>query len=428
MVRLRQVAIAGSLLLLGLILGPLGWLAWSRQPQNDQLVFYRPSRPAIAALTQRVRDGESADDLGRIPIELELARLIFGLDHPYNRYDPQAYYTHEPDLNARCSFKEHPDRAWTMRTNSLGMRRDSEPSVSSPDLRVLVVGDSHVAGICNNSENLCAIAESVLEANHPGASIEVLNAARGGYSFWNYLGVLEKYLSLSPDVVVVTVFGGNDFTDVLLLAHVFEGTISRGLKPESKARREEALDESHYLLGQGYGTLLFFKDRPAELDFSLDASRRILEQIALTCSDSGAELLVMYLPSPLALPFEEAPRKEARVRAILDLDEEDLAFFNTLAARFLSTTAELGITTSDLTLILGDCADRCFWETDLHLSVHGHRRVGRHLASRLQSLQVVGERLRDAADVDHRAQQAAVIQAQIELVEAQRLEAGRRCR
>ena len=106
----------------------------------------------------------------------------------------------------------------------------------------------------------------------------------------------------------------------------------------------------------------------------------------------------MYLPSPLSLPFEETPQSAVRVGAILGFDEEDLALSSTLAARFLSTTAELGITTSDLTLILGDCADRCFWETDLHLSVHGHRRVGRHLASRLQSLQVIGERLRDATD------------------------------
>ncbi len=398
MVRSRQVAIAGSLLLIALILGPLGWWAWTQQPQDDQLVFYRPSKAAIEELTQRVRDGEFADDLGRIPIEPELARLIFGLDHPYNCYDPQAYFTHEPNLNARRSFKEHPDRGWTMRTNSLGMRRDSEPSSSSPDLRVLVVGDSHVDGICNNQENLCAIAESVLEAAHPGASVEVLNAARGGHSLWNYLGVVEKHLSLSPDVVVVTVFGGNDFTDTLLLAHAFEGTKTRGLTPESRARREEALEESRYVLGQGYGTLLFFKDRPAELEFSLDTTRRILMQIALTCSDAGAELLVMYLPSPLSLPFEETPQSAVRVGAILGFDEEDLALSSTLAARFLSTTAELGITTSDLTLILGDCADRCFWETDLHLSVHGHRRVGRHLASRLQSLQVVGERLRDAAD------------------------------
>ena len=382
----RKVAVGGSLLLIALLIGPLGWWAWSHSPENELLFFFRPSKTAIAELTQRARDGEYTDDLGRIPIGEEQAREIFGLDHPYNRYDPHAYFTHEPDLDALRSFKEHPLGGWRMRTNSVGMRRDSEPSVSPPDLRVLVVGDSHVDGICNNSENLCAIAEARLEASHPGASIEVLNAARGGHSLWNYLGVIERHLSLEPDVVVVTVFGGNDFTDVLLLAHAFDGTNSRGLTPESEERRTQALTKSHYVLGQGYGTLLFFKDRPPELDFSIEASRRILEQIALICSDAGAELLVMYLPSPLSLPLERAPRGEPEIREILGFSEDDLALSGVIRERFLSTAEDLGVTTLDLTPTLSECRDRCFWETDLHLSVAGHERVGVLLAARIQAL------------------------------------------
>ena len=178
----RSIAISGSILLLALVLGPLGWWGWRRIFEEEHLLLFTPSRAAIAELTQRVRDGESAGPLGRIPIEPELARQIFALDHPYNRYDSQAYWTHEPDLDARRRFDEHPDGAWTMRTNSLGMRRDTDPSSTPPDLRVLVLGDSHVDGICNNSENLCAIAESKLEADHPGTSVEVLNCARGGHS------------------------------------------------------------------------------------------------------------------------------------------------------------------------------------------------------------------------------------------------------
>ena len=394
MPRSRPAAILGSLLLLALTLGPLGWFAWRPQPQHHQLTFFRPSNSAVAELTQRVRDGESADALGRIPIELELATKLFGLDHPYNRYDSQAYYTHELNLDLRRSFKEHPDGSWTMRTNAHAMRRDTEPDTTAPDLRVLVVGDSHVDGICNNAENLCAIAESALEAEYPNASIEILNAARGGHSPWNYLGVIEKHLALVPDVVVVTLFGGNDFTDVLLLAHAFEGTISRGLTPASKARRKEALAKSRYVLGQGYGSLLFFKDRPAELDFALETTTRILDQIEQTCRDAGAELLLLYLPSPLSLHFADPPRGKPEVRAILELSVEDLARSHTLKTSILRAATELGITTHDLTPTLEECADACFWKTDLHLSVFGHQRIGSLLADLLQSLPGAADRLR----------------------------------
>lgn len=382
----RKLAVGGSLLLLALLISPLGWRSGEQDSEDKELSFYRPPQTALAELIQRAKDGEPADDLGRLPIDEELARELFGLDHPYNRYDPDAYYTHEPDLDAERAFKEHPEGAWRMRTNSVGMRRDSEPSTSPPSLRVLVVGDSHVDGICNNSENLCAIAEARLESEHPGATVEVLNGARGGHSPWNYLGVIEKHLALKPDVVVVTFFGGNDFTDVLLLGHAFEGTRPRGLMPESKERREEALSKSRYVLGQGYGTLLFFKDRPLELDFSFDVSRRILEKISRTCSDAGAELLLMYLPSPLSLPFEHAPRGEPVIRALLGFEEADLALPLTIQARLFSVAEGLGITTLDLTPTLTECRDACFWETDLHLSVTGHERVGLLLAERLGAL------------------------------------------
>ena len=382
MTRARKLAVALALLLLILLTSPLDW----RGSRSEELSFYKPPETAIERLIQRAKAGEQGDELGRLPIDEELARELFGLDHPYNCYDPDAYFTHEPNLDAVRRFNEHPLGSWRMRTNSLAMRRDSEPSGEAPTLRVLVVGDSHVDGICNNSENLCAVAEAALESAHPGASVEVLNGARGGHSLWNYLGVIERHLSLAPDVVVVTIFGGNDFTDVLFLGHAFEGTKPRGLTPESKERRAQALQESRYVIGQGYGTLLFFKDRPLELDFSMEVSGRILEEISRKCRDAGAELILMYLPSPLSLSFKRAPRREPEVRTILGLGEADLALPTEIRTRLLSEAEALELDTLDLTPLLSECRDACFWQTDLHLSVKGHERVGRLLAQRLMAL------------------------------------------
>jgi len=382
MTRARKLAVALALLLLFLLTSPLDW----RGSGSEELSFYKPPETAIERLIQRAKAGEQGDELGRLPIDEELARELFGLDHPYNHYDPDAYFTHEPNLDAVRKFKEHPRGSWRMRTNSHAMRRDSEPAAEAPILRVLVVGDSHVDGICDNSENLCAVAEAALEAAHPGATVEVLNGARGGHSLWNYLGVIERHLSLEPDVVVVTIFGGNDFTDVLFLGHAFEGTWPRGLTPESKELRARALQESRYVIGQGYGTLLFFKERPLELDFSMKTTARILEEISRKCSDAGAELVLMYLPSPLSLPFERPPHKEPEVRAILGLGGPDLALPTEIRARLLSEAEALELDTLDLTPLLSKCQDACFWRTDLHLSVTGHERVGQLLAQRLGAL------------------------------------------
>lgn len=389
----NRIAIAVSLLILAFFVAPLGFSSWNKLKQDKHLSFHRASRPVIAELSRRVRESDTTDPLGRITIGRELANEIYGLDHPYNRYDPQAIWTHEPNLNARRPFKEHPKGAWTMRTNSLGMRRDTEVQSTSPDLRVLVVGDSHVDGICDNSENLCAVAEASLRRTHPGRSIEVLNCARGGHSMWNYLGVIEKHAELAPDIVIVTTFAGNDFTDILMLGHIFDGSKSRGLSAEGKERREEMIALSPHILGQGYGSLLFFKERPGELSFALETTASLLRQIKRTCQESGAELMLMYLPSPLSFEREQLPHQELESRLILGLTEEDLALPRLISERFLEISASLEIPAIDLSTTLEDCALTCFWATDLHLSVEGHQRVGARLAEWIESSAVIAEQL-----------------------------------
>jgi len=389
----NRIAIAVSLLILAFFVGPLGWSSWNKLQEDKHLSFYRASKPAIAELARRARESGTTDPLGRITVDEELAEVIYGLDHPYNRYDRHAIWTHEPNLNAKRTFKEHPNQSWTMRTNSLGLRRDAEVATSKPDLRVLVVGDSHVDGICDNSENLCAIAEETLSRAHPGRSIEILNGARGGHSMWNYLGVIEKHIALAPDIVIVTTFAGNDFTDVLMLGHIFNGSKSKGLSAEGKLKRGEVIALRPHILGQGYGSLFFFKERPGELSFALETTAKILEQIKRTCQENGSELLIMYLPSPLSLPREELALHELEVRSLLGFTDEDLALPRRIRERFTAISAGLELPLLDLSPALGACVESCFWRTDLHLSVDGHHRVGDLLADWIESSASAAEHL-----------------------------------
>jgi hypothetical protein len=88
----------------------------------------------------------------------------------------------------------------------------------------------------------------------------------------------------------------------------------------------------------------------------------------------------MYLPSPLSFEREELTQEELDSRATLALTEEDLALPHFLSERFQEISAALGIPTIDLGATLDGCAETCFWQTDLHLSVEGHQKVGARLA------------------------------------------------
>ena len=132
--------------------------------------------------------------LKRFELTEERAQRLFPqIEHPWNRFDPLMYFGYEPDLHVRMKLEAHPDGFYWVTTNSLGLRREGEIAVQQPDLRILVAGDSHVDGVCNNSEAFPALLESALAADRPGQVVEVLNAARGGQSPFNYLGTLEKW-------------------------------------------------------------------------------------------------------------------------------------------------------------------------------------------------------------------------------------------
>ena len=98
----------------------------------------------------------------RWPVGPDVVARYFEIDGELTVYDPYSYFRHRGNLDVERPWEEHPDGRWMLRTNSLGMRRDSEPAAERPDLRVLVVGDSHTDGVCDNDESYCALLEAAL--------------------------------------------------------------------------------------------------------------------------------------------------------------------------------------------------------------------------------------------------------------------------
>ena len=367
-----------------LISSGISWLAWRSlrsggpsvelfQAQDD--TFRDLIEEYSAEPMQRIRNFADSP-LIRYRVPEELAHKFFPLHHPWNAYDPHAYYDHAPDLNAWRSFKEHPDGGFYMRTNSLGMRCDYEPAAEQPDLRVLVAGDSHIDGICNNSEAFSAVAEAQLEQQFPGRSVEVLNGARGGYSFYNYLGTYEKYApDLAPDALIVFVAGSNDLTGVLRLGHLFNRTRRIGGSDEVWDRRDRAIKAAPDVVGTGPAMLYYFKSFPDEIEAAFEFTRQICEELRRLCERDSVRLIFAFHPSSNAIGWENPPEGLATALEILGLTPEDEALHDALGARFLAMLDEMGIESIDLTPAFAGKADDSWWRTDLHMKPAGQARM-----------------------------------------------------
>lgn len=99
-----------------------------------------------------------------------------------------------------------------LHTNSLGLR-DGSPR-DDVDRTILVLGDSFTFGHgVDVEDNLTEVLEGRLQAGGE-ARVEVVNAGVPGYSTWHARKRLEQLAEpLSPDVVVLGFYVGNDFRD-----------------------------------------------------------------------------------------------------------------------------------------------------------------------------------------------------------------------
>src|SRR5215208_6568936 len=131
---------------------------------------------------------------------------------------PIVGYEHEPYADAFVTNPEHPEGGFRYRTNGLGLRRDGEVAIPKPAgvFRVLVLGDSQTAGFVNNDEHYPHRLEQLLRARPGGDRIEVLNAGISGYApHQSYLWWRERGATLEPDLVVLSVYVGNDVEEMM---------------------------------------------------------------------------------------------------------------------------------------------------------------------------------------------------------------------
>ncbi|MFG0316050.1 MAG: SGNH/GDSL hydrolase family protein, partial [Planctomycetota bacterium JB042] len=349
----------------------------------DELLRGRSIDPS--RLAPRPLDDERADVV-REPLSLNTARVFFtqaGVNRPFNQ---DFYYARAPNLEFRVEWPEHPDGAYVVRTNSLGMREDEEVFPIRPDLRVIVTGDSHTDGVCSNDESFPARLEHLLAARAPDRHVEVLNAAAGGYSFYNYLGVFEHYRYLEPHVFVMAVYGGNDFSAMVGLQRYFHH------RPPPH-RREPGIaqlvgdDAAPRGIGaQELGQACHFADNPEDVAIAVETATRITRELDRLGRKSGIRAIVVYVPPPFRGQPHRFVEETRTMLARVGLDEEELAVSDRIADAWLAAVRESDVPVLDLRPMFRSAEECLYFRRDSHIDLLAHERIADALLPIVESV------------------------------------------
>jgi hypothetical protein len=314
--------------------------------------------------------------LDREPIDERTARVLFPqLESRRYHYDPLAYFRPGRQRSDWLVWDEHPEGGWFVNTNSAGMRGVVEIRSERPTLRLVVVGDSHTFGKCGDHETFAHLLETALRRARQGDSVEVLNASAGGYDPWNYLGVIENCLPLEPDIVVVVLYGGNDFKGCMAVERYFHRRGAPRVPEHGPADLERFEDLGTAAFAQEVAQVLYFRANPEDEPIAAATVKAIAVEAQQECGERGAQLLCVYLPSPATVQADFFLPLLAPILAACDTRPSELEITDRLADQWLGDLRKIGIPELDLRPALGAAKAPCYWKRDLHLNVDGHRLV-----------------------------------------------------
>lgn len=390
--RQRMIALAiGSLLA-----AAIGFAAWNLRPQRgavalvDNLLEQEAQQTSRQLMPRGLTPPSNESSLGaqlkRRVLTKEEVTAWFGLQGTTHAiYDPIRIFRYRGNMHETFPWPEYPGGEWTRVTNSEGAREDHEFPDPPPDLFVLVAGDSHTDGFCDNSASYSNLLELALGKSHAGKSVEVYNTGVSGYSFYNYLGVLESLLDRKPQVFVSTFFAGNDFFEALKAQHLYAGSVppSRTRGYWDKVTRAAAL--STEALAQGLNQLLYLRENPDQATLALQAARSAASEIQRLCAENNIDWIPVYLPSPIDLPFPEWQELRAHAKEALTLSDADFEIANQLADQLLATLRERGADVLDLRPIFRAQSQPLYW-SDLHINLRGQEVVAQELLPRIEAL------------------------------------------
>ncbi|QDU67919.1 SGNH/GDSL hydrolase family protein [Engelhardtia mirabilis] len=303
--------------------------------------------------------------------------------------DPWVYFRRPENRSRVLHWREHPDGEFVRATGVAGLRLTGPLPAQRPEPLIVLTGDSHMDGVCAEDETAAAVLEANL-ALRPGVeAVRVLNAGVGQYTFPHYLAVAWRYLELAPDVLVVVVFGGNDFGAIDSVEAELAGEpepvrpagydqhIQRVVKTKLAGRRGGAS------LWQALNQVYLFEVQPELETRSVERSLVYLEEIDRMARARGTRFIAAYLPPMHDVREEFSRNLYASLFKELEIDESALASSNRVADAMLAGLEARGIETVDARPTLREWPGHLYWVADEHLNTVGHRLLGELLAQRL---------------------------------------------
>ncbi len=348
----------------------LGWWAL-RRTSNSGVVLVDGTNELHSFMLERSgKAGASSADWEQLSIPPKDAQALWTMPSEYFVDDEYVGYRYKSSQRYDNDWPEYPGGHFEKRTNALGLREDSEMPESC-DFLVVVAGDSHTDGLCNNRDGFPSLLEQRLRTVHTTRTIEVLNTGCTGYSFFNYLGSLRRFLPHKPDVFVVAFYGGNDFLDMVKIWHYFENTAMPPRSREYWDKLEQAQTLSTPSVANLFNQLLYFQFYPDQIDVALRASETAASGILRLAARHDVRVVFAYIP-PCFSPDSENKEALARLRAALELSDYDLTSYERLAQRFLPRLRALGAEVIELSSAFTQPLSSYYWE-DLHINLKGQQ-------------------------------------------------------
>ncbi|MBV9897481.1 MAG: hypothetical protein JO020_25260 [Chloroflexi bacterium] len=173
------------------------------------MVLFSGTLTEIGLRVAELRASEFAD------LECAGSNGILQGQHGLFRLDAQSGFAMRPNL---CVRLRSPEYDQVLRTNGHGFVGPDVPPVKPPgEFRIVVLGDSYTAGgQVPYEQNYTALLQDELQASG-FSDVRVINAGIGGCGTYCQDGVLRENIGwMQPDLVVVSVFVGNNIVENVL--------------------------------------------------------------------------------------------------------------------------------------------------------------------------------------------------------------------
>lgn len=310
--------------------------------------------------------------------------------------DPRIGYRLKPHASTRFTT---PEFETDIAINGAGVRDDEELGPKRPgEKRIVILGDSLVLSVqVPLAQTFSELLERRLNAGAGDHRYRVINAGVQGY------GPVEEALffdrlagTVQPDLVIVTVFVGNDAEEAFASASKLDdrrgGVVAReALRTHLRrlVRRSMVLQVVRLRVNMMLGRLGFsltppepplqsYAARPApRIDEGLAVARRSVEYIVAAASRVNARSAVVLMPARFQL---DDPDYERLKQAVAEAGGELIR--DAATERFQEVLAPVNVPQLDLLPHLRARlpGPDLFFQTNVHLTPHGHQVVADELA------------------------------------------------